>query len=250
MRLTQEHRKFGMSRWLVGFAGMLFGAALFAANAAPVTAHGGWLPTLGTFALGGLLGPLFGGSGFGAAFILTIVAVLAVVALKVFGKPKREPAVAPQFSGLGAETVAAPPPSQSAGFVAPAAQPDTARAPAGFDVAGFLRTAKINFVKLQVANDLGRLEAVREFTTAEMYDALKASGGARGGVRQAEVVALNADLLEVGTEGDPHMASVRFSGMAREAPGAAPVGFAEVWSLAKPASGPSGWLLAGIQQMH
>jgi predicted lipid-binding transport protein (Tim44 family) len=246
MRLTQEHREFGMGRWLVGFAGMLFGAALFAANAAPATAHGGWLPTLGTFALGGLLGSLFGGSGFGAAFILTIVAVLAVVALRVFGKPKQELAVAPQFSGLGAETVAAPPPSQAAGFVAPAAQPDTARAPAGFDVAGFLRTAKINFVKLQVANDLGRLEAVREFTTAEMYDALKVNGGAR----QADVVALNADLLEVDTEGDPHMASVRFSGMARAAPGAAPVGFVEVWSLAKPAKGPSGWLLAGIQHMH
>jgi predicted lipid-binding transport protein (Tim44 family) len=250
MRVTQMHREFAMSRWLAGLAGALSGAAICAAHAAPATAHGGWLPTLGTFALGGLLGSLFGNSGFGAAFILTLVAVISVVALRVFGKPKQETAVAPQFAGLGAETVPAPPPSQAAGFVVPAAQPGAAQAPAGFDVAGFLRAAKINFVKLQVANDLGRLEAVREFTTAEMYDALKANGSARGGARQADVVALNADLLEIGTEGDPHLASVRFSGMAREAPGAAPVGFAEIWSLAKPANGASGWLLAGIQQMH
>jgi predicted lipid-binding transport protein (Tim44 family) len=36
----------------------------------------------------------------------------------------------------------------------------------------------------------------------------------------------------------------------REVPGAVPVDFAEVWNLVKPADGSSGWLLAGIQQMH
>jgi predicted lipid-binding transport protein (Tim44 family) len=64
------------------------------------------------------------------------------------------------------------------------------------------------------------------------------------------VVALNADLLEVTAEGDKYWASVRFSGMIREAPGTAPGGFEEVWNLVKPADGSSGWLLAGIQQMH
>jgi predicted lipid-binding transport protein (Tim44 family) len=43
---------------------------------------------------------------------------------------------------------------------------------------------------------------------------------------------------------------VRFSGMVRETPGTQPVGFEEVWNLVKPADGSSGWLLAGIQQMH
>jgi predicted lipid-binding transport protein (Tim44 family) len=43
---------------------------------------------------------------------------------------------------------------------------------------------------------------------------------------------------------------VRFTGMARAAPGAEAVGFVQVWNFAKPAEGASGWLLAGIQQMH
>ena len=113
-----------------------------------------------------------------------------------------------------------------------------------------MRSAKVNFVKLQLASELGRLDEVRTFTTAEMYDTLTANKGSRGDAKHSDVVALNAELLDVGTQGDRHLASVRFSGMAREAPGAAPVGFVEVWNLAKPVDGASGWLLAGIRQMH
>jgi len=38
--------------------------------------------------------------------------------------------------------------------------------------------------------------------------------------------------------------------MVREAPRAEPEAFTEVWNLVKPADGSTGWLLAGIQQMH
>ena len=44
------------------------------------------------------------------------------------------------------------------------------------------------------------------------------------------------------------LASVRFTGSLREAPGAAAEPFSEVWNLVKPLSGRDGWLLAGIQQ--
>ena len=67
---------------------------------------------------------------------------------------------------------------------------------------------------------------------------------------QTDVVTLNADLLEVATEGERHWASVHFSGTIRDTPGAVPASFEEVWNLVKPANGSSGWLLAGIQQMH
>mgnify|MGYP001618227673 FL=1 len=69
-------------------------------------------------------------------------------------------------------------------------------------------------------------------------------------MQHTDVVTLNADLLEVATEGDKHWASVRFSGLVREEPGQAPAPFEEVWNLSKPLDGSSGWLLAGIQQMH
>jgi len=111
----------------------------------------------------------------------------------------------------------------------------------------FLRAAKLNYLKLQAANDAGRLEEIREFATDELFEALKADLGDRS---QTEVTGLEAELLELATEGNEHWASVRFSGQVREAPGAAPEAFAEVWNLVKPADGSSGWLLAGIQQMH
>jgi len=59
---------------------------------------------------------------------------------------------------------------------------------------------------------------------------------------------LDAEVLEVETQGDRHWASVRFTGTMREGEGPS-VAFDEVWNLTKPADGSSGWLLAGIQQL-
>ena len=148
-----------------------------------------------------------------------------------------------QYAGMGQETVVAPPPSQSAG-VAPL---PASKLPAGFDEAGFLKAAKLNFIRLQAANDSGRIDEVREFTTDALFEELKSE---IRGEQQTDVVSLQADLLEVATESEKHWASVRFSGLIREAPGATPAEFEEVWNLVKPADGSSGWLLAGIQQMH
>ncbi len=85
----------------------------------------------------------------------------------------------------------------------------------------------------------------------DLFEELKKDVQQRGTAKQqTDVLALNADLLEVVTEGDKHWASVRFSGTVRESPGEAPTGFEEVWNLAKPVNGSQGWQLAGIQQMH
>jgi|SRR5205807_1574731 len=206
-----------------------------------------WMPILGGLALGGLLGTLFSGSGLGAVLLLALFALGVVLALRALARRR---AVAPSqmryAADLATQAVAAPLPAQGASVA-----PRAAAVPAGFDAAGFLRVAKLNFVKLQVANDVGELEEIREFTTREMFDELRRDVLARGSeVQRTDVVALNADLLEVATENNKHWASVRFSGMVRETPGTAPVGFEEVWNLVKPADGSSGWLLAGIQQMH
>ena len=215
------------------------------APATPGAAQGGgrWGGILGGLALGGLLGYLFGGSGLLGVLAL---AFLAVVVFALIGglvrRPRADAARPIQLAGFDHETVAAPPPSQAT----VAAPPTTI--PAGFDAAGFLRSAKMNFIKLQAANDSGRLDEIREFTTNEMFDELRTD--IRAGVQQTDVVALNADLLELATEKGNHWAAVRFSGMVRETPGTEPVGFEEVWNLVKPADGSSGWLLAGIQQMH
>jgi predicted lipid-binding transport protein (Tim44 family) len=63
-------------------------------------------------------------------------------------------------------------------------------------------------------------------------------------------MAINAELLEVVTEKDTAIASVRFNGQLRESPGSAPEGFDEIWHVQKNLKDPeSVWLLAGIQQV-
>jgi predicted lipid-binding transport protein (Tim44 family) len=225
-----------------------------AGQPAAATGLSRWMPMLGGLALGGLLGWLLGPSGLGVLLLVALLGVAALLAFRLMGQRRGEAPQPMQYAGLGSETVAAPPPSQAAGFEAQraaAAPAAAASVPAGFDVSGFLRGAKLNFMKLQLANDRGELEELREFTSAELFEELKRDVLGRGGAKQqTDVMSLNADLLEVITEGDRHWASVRFSGMIREAPGAAPTGFEEVWNLSKPLDGSTGWLLHGIQQMH
>jgi len=213
-----------------------------------------WMPVLGNLAAGGLLGALFGGNVlFGILMVVLLVAIGVYVARLIL-RARNEDMPAAQFAGLGSETVAAPPPSQAAGLneaatVAPAAGVG-AKLPEGFDLPGFLRSAKLNFVRLQIASDLGNLGEIREFVTPEMYAALGKGAVGRGArTSHTDVVSLNAELSELSTQGDTHRASVRFSGMARATPGAAPAGFAEIWQLARPADGSTGWLLIGIQQV-
>ena len=215
-----------------------------------------WMPLLGGLALGGALGWLMGANGMGGLMVgILLAGLLAFAAMFVVRMLMQKRGEAPQrmqYAGIGSETVAAPPPSQSAGFDAPPAPGGVAASvPAGFDVAGFLRGAKLNYMKLQIANDQGNLEELREFASDALFEELKKDVLARGDQKQqTDVLALNADLLEVVTEGGQHWASVRFSGTVRESPGEAPIGFEEVWNLAKPVSGAQGWQLAGIQQMH
>jgi predicted lipid-binding transport protein (Tim44 family) len=231
----------------------------------PASGLSRWMPMLGGLALGGLLGAMLGGSGIGsmlmswlliAAVVFGVVLVVRMVMQKraAASQPMQYAAGGPQGAGyasLGNETVAASPPSQVSGFEAQSAAPVSGSIPAGFDVAGFVRAAKLNFMKLQLANDSGNTEELREFTTPELFAELSKDIVGRGGSKQqTDVVSLNADLLEVVSEGNQHWASVRFSGTIREHPASAPESFEEVWNLAKPLDGSTGWLLAGIQQTH
>lgn len=205
---------------------------------------------LGGLALGGLLGYLFGGNGLMGLLLVALLAIGVVFALRALARRRAEQQPV-QLAGMN-ETVRAPVPMQSApapmqsASAAPVAM-SAAGVPAGFDTDGFLRAAKMNFIKLQMANDSGRLDEVREFTTPELFAELRTDIQAGS---STDVVSLNADLLELANEKDNYWASVRFSGLVRETPKTEPVGFEEVWNLVKPADGSSGWLLAGIQQMH
>jgi predicted lipid-binding transport protein (Tim44 family) len=122
--------------------------------------------------------------------------------------------------------------------------------PADFDVDSFLRNAKAYFIRLQAAWDRGDVNDIREFTTPEMFAELRLQLQERGASPNVtDVVSLDAVFYGVETVGDEYIASVKFSGMIREADHAPTEPFTEAWNLAKPVNGNGGWVLAGIQQL-
>jgi predicted lipid-binding transport protein (Tim44 family) len=121
--------------------------------------------------------------------------------------------------------------------------------PADFDEAAFSRNAKVQFIRLQAANDAGNLEDLRSFTTPEMFAELKMDMADRGtATSQTDVVTIEAKVLNVVLEAYQHVVSVQFSGTIREDGQAQAEPFTEIWHLTKPISGSTGWLLSGIQQ--
>ena len=224
--------------------------------AAPATApKRNWLGPIAGLAAGIGLAAMLShfGLGEGVANIL-MIALLAMAAVFVFkllfrrNAPRDADASPLQYAGGSAGDNARR--AVEAQFPAGASAPVTHPAvPAGFDSEGFLRVAKLNFVRLQAANDAGDIEDIREFTSPELFAEIKLQLVERGAAaQQTDVVTLDAELLEVVSEGQRHIASVLFSGMVREQAGAAAVPFSEVWHLVKPVDGAQGWTIAGIQQ--
>ncbi len=244
-------------------------------SSAAQPAASGWLAPLAGLAAGLGLGALVSQAGLGVLLAAALVGILAGVAafavLRLFSRPRRfdtplayavqEPVLGPEPTAPAAPAPAAriapAAPVAPAASIAPAPTPAplerpsaavaTSAIPADFDSAAFIRQAKLNFIRLQEANDRGDLAALRQVTTDRMFDAILAELRPHRAVQRTDVVSLNASLLEVATEGETHRASVRFHGMIREDDGEA-ARFEEVWQLQKPVSG-TGWVLAGIQQV-
>src|SRR5687767_1244484 len=120
----------------------------------PAAANTGskWGPILGGLALGGILAYLFSGQGLAGVLLIGLLAFAAVMAYRLLAQRRTAAPQRMQVAGFGNETVAAPPPSQPVG--------GTLRAPADFDAQAFLRGAKTNFIKLQLANDAGAMDEV------------------------------------------------------------------------------------------
>lgn len=122
--------------------------------------------------------------------------------------------------------------------------------PADFDVPAFLRHSKTYFIRLQAAWDKADISDIREFTTGEMFAEIKLQIQERGATANVtDVVSIDAEMLGIETVGNEYLASVKFSGMIKEAADAPAEAFKEVWNLSKPADGSGGWVLAGIQQL-
>lgn len=122
--------------------------------------------------------------------------------------------------------------------------------PADFDVPAFIRNAKTYFIRLQTAWDRADVNDIREFTTPEMFGELRLQLQERGATPNVtDVVSLDGEFYGVETVGDQYIASIKFTGMIKEAENAPAEPFSEAWNLAKPVNGNGGWILAGIQQL-
>ena len=236
-----------------------------AAGAAPAAAASGmsrWMGPLAGLAAGIGLAALFShlGMGEGMANIMMMLLLGAAVffAVRWFLKMRQPAAAQPAMQYAGMPAGMEPPrvtepfiPAAAGGTAAAAATATevAANIPADFDVEGFLRQAKLNFIRLQAANDRGDMEDVRQFCSPEMAAEIQMQFQERKQlVQETDVVQLDAALLDVSTEAKRALASVRFSGLIREEANAAPEAFSEVWHLTKPLDGSQGWHIAGIQQ--
>ena len=219
-----------------------------------------WMGPIAGLAAGLGLAALASHLGFGEELAnFMMIALLGVVVIAAIGFFMRKKAGAPahgmQYAGAGApmgEPAARPEftPASGVSSPAPAATVNSA-IPADFDAEAFARTAKVNFIRLQAANDAGNLDDIREFTTPEMFAEIKMAIGERNGAAQeTDVVSVEARVLEVVEENSRYIVSVHFSGQIREERNGPVDSFSEVWHMTKPVDGSRGWVIAGIQQVQ
>jgi predicted lipid-binding transport protein (Tim44 family) len=263
------------------------GATAAATGAAAQAGKRSWLGPIAGLAAGlgiaALLSHFGLGEGFANIVMLLLIGIAAFMLIRFVMRrmagPAREPAPAlataaarsghtaftpapavqptPAPAGAGSAEVSVTGRPLSPGFGA-ATAPVTAAAatasagldlPTGFDLPAFERIAKLIFIRLQAANDSGDLEDLRQFTTPEMFAAVRLELQERGGVDQrTDVEQVDAKVIEFARDGGKQIVSVRFSGRVREEDGAASVAFDEVWHLVKPEDDSRAWAIAGIQQ--
>lgn len=240
-----------------------------------------WLGPLAGLAIGAGLASLFGGGAQGGAIGSILLAVLAAVALMFiisrFAKPKtadtryagnappyaaggnpfsmnQQPIPQPAYdlprdSGVQQPSLGGYSSGNAQGFGTAANDTASANIPHDFPLESFLRGAKASFIRLQAANDRKDLDDIREYTTPEMFAEISLQLMERSnGIQQTDVISLDAQLLEVASEGDLAIAVVRYTGQLAENKGT-PEYVDEIWNVQRDTRNPkAGWLLAGIQQ--
>jgi predicted lipid-binding transport protein (Tim44 family) len=215
-----------------------------------------WLGPLAGLAIGAGLASLFMNNGFagalGGILMIGLIIAAAIFLIRLLRPKPRMDTL--NYATLSANPAPTPPaPTNFSSFGGARVEPTVAdvaeRYPPGFDAEQFLKHAKMNFTQLQAIHDQRDLAALRDFMTPQLYSDVSADVAARGDTPQKlEIVSLDAEVIEVVTERDTYVASVRFKGTMREGMNGPLESFSEVWHLQKPVNGRTGWLVSGIQQ--
>jgi len=215
---------------------------------APVVPGGHkWMGPLAGLALGAGLATMFAGSGMGGGMSSILMMILAAVAI-MFLILKFKKSQQPNMQYVGGSTLYSPSQALSEQNYN---RVSVTNIPQDFPVESFLRNAKMSFIRLQAANDRKDINDVREYTTPEVFAEISMQMQERSNaVQNTEVIAINAELLDVANEGNFSIASVRFTGQLSENNGT-PENIDEIWHIQKNLQEDnSAWLLAGIQQTN
>ncbi len=227
----------GMSRWLGPLVGIAAGLGI-ASLLSALGLSGAFLELLSSLVLIALLV-------FAVRFILRRLRGTSTgPALQGANPMRRQSQTEAAWPGTTASAPGAT--AAPAGESAPPADPSWFL-PRDFDTAGFLTNAKKQFVHIQSLWDAGDVDGLREFLTDDLMAEIAPQIAGHNAPDQTEILLLNAEVMGMEQVAGGHLASVRYSGMLRETPGAEAQHFEEVWNLYK-ADG-QGWLVAGIQQM-
>ena len=230
----------GASRWLGPIAGIAAGLGLAA--------------LLSHFGLS---------EGFASMLLIALVVIGGVLLVRMLFQRRPSAPAQPAYAGIppgrieprvepttGAAPARFEPVMGAMSSAAPMAAPAAGTFPAGFDPRPFVEQAKLQFRRMQTAYDNADRKSLAEVMTPEMFSEVSTELAGRGAHLPTEVRDLDAQVLEMTTEGDRHWMSVRFTGLLREDGTVLPKEFDEVWNLVKPVDDSSGWMLAGIQQTH
>ncbi len=239
------------------------GAPAAAGAAAAAAPRRSWMGPIAGLAAGLGLAALASHLGFGEELAnFMMIALLAVAAIflvrflmRRFGANTASSPQGMRYAAVGHQGALQPPPSHagpsfsssgsSGSFAAPQG---VAHVPAGFDSAAFERAAKMIFIRMQAANDSGDLNDLRQFSTPEMFAAFRLDLQDRSGTQRTDVVALNAEVVDVAEEAGQQIVSVRFHGLIREEQDGVAQPFDEFWHLVRPTDGSREWAIAGIAQ--
>lgn len=228
-----------------------------------------WLGPLAGLAAGFGIASLLSSMGMGGALASMISSLLMIALLagagyfiyRMLTRNKTATQSPLQYAGAGSTSAPAPAPvqqpAQFTGNAAPgslaatlggaAAAPVSSRWPADFDAAEFERQALLNFQRVQAANDAGDATTLADYLSPALYRELEGEMKSAWGAHQkTETVDVQSQVLEVVTEGNLYVVSVRFTGQIRE--NGVLNNLNEIWHLEKPVNGGSGWRVAGIQQ--
>ncbi len=198
-----------------------------------------WGGILGGVLAGGLLASLLMGHGLGSGLLSWLIVGSLVLFIVSFIRRRTQPA----FSNTPFNQFTA---TQSSNWHQQNVSPSCSGSE-NFDTEGFLRDAKVKFIRLQAAYDQKNLQDLSVFTAPEVFAEIKMQLEERGNEpNHTEVSHLNVELLDVSKQADSTIASVRFTGSIRENNDPA-TQLDEIWHFRKFYTNDN-WIVGGIQQ--